>query len=85
MLTTVTINFSSSLIFTFCYRKMFPKNPGYKNIRGFNENGGPLQAFSIYEHVFFVVSLFSILTDFYSLTFADLRQKTKRQYFQILH
>lgn len=85
MLTTVTINFSSSLIFTFCYRKMFLKNPGYKNIRGFNETGGPLQAFSIYEHVFFVVSLFSILTDFYSLTFADLRQKTKRQYFQILH
>ena len=38
-----------------------------------------------FQHVFFVVSLFSILTDFYSLTFADLRQKTKRQYFQILH
>lgn len=64
---------------------MFLKNPGYKNIRGFNENGGPLQAFSIYEHVLFVALLFLILTDFYSLTFADLRQKTNCQYFQVLH
>lgn len=68
------------MIFRLCYRKMFLQQSRLTKIfEDLMRMKGPHRHVQYRNLFFYIVSLFSILVDFHSSAFADLRQKTEHQ------